>query len=123
LFKFKYIDINNCLTCAEENVVVIDDINHSLVNCPVSVLSWQHFCDFFHDKFQAVLQLDPDQILFGFDTGNKKNNKIINETAIQIKNFLHKPMSIRKVISYNQIENVYNSLVKISDACKYMKIK
>jgi len=120
LFKFKYVDNQNCLTCLENNILVKDDIMHSLVACPVSAQTWINFATFYNNKLGLTMDIDPQEILSFFRLIPK--NKIVNETAIHIKKLLHKPMSIRKVISLEQIEKIHENLMKLINCINSMKI-
>jgi len=120
LFKFKFTENNYCLTCAENNVLIKDDIAHSLFECTVAVETWVCFKSVFQTKLALTLDITLRGVIDGFDIGPKY--KIVNETAIQVKKLLHKPMSIRKIINNQQIEKIFDNLYKLSCYYKSMKI-
>jgi len=114
LQKYKYINDNYCITCSESDLLIKDDIKHSMFDCEVSRVTWDNFCDVITEKFNVPIQINYDQVITGFHV----RPIIINEIAIQIKKFLHKLMSIRKIITHAQIKNIIDCTVALNKANK-----
>jgi len=74
-------------------------------------MTWNNFSSFIRDKIGLTVEINPNDVINYFDVGPK--NKLINETSIQRKKLLHKPMSSRKIVSINKIEKIYNNLRKL----------
>jgi len=84
----------------------------------VAVETWRNFESVVLLKFGVNLDINEQSIIDGFDV----KPKIINEIAIHIKKSLHKPMSIRNVVSSNQINSLFNLYEKISNSIKIIKV-
>jgi len=118
LFKYKYITDNHCLTCLESDIVVKDDITHTLIGCPVSRSSWSNFSDFLLHNLNVQVEVDIRSLTEGFDVVPIT----INEIVIQIKKILHKPMSIRRIVTIDQIESLFKTQETLQSSLKQIKL-
>ena len=88
LCKIHIIDSSTCIFCKE------DDLNHAIIECPVSRLTW--------DNMQSVLAdigvntvMNKQTIIFGVAEGTKYRD-VINAIMINIKNKLASPRSTER---------------------------
>ena len=97
LCKMRIIDSSTCIFCEEED----DDLNHAIIECPVSRLTW--------DNMQSVLadigvnaEMNKQAIIFGVAEGTKYRD-VINAIMINIKNKLASPRSTERHLSVELI--------------------
>jgi len=102
----------------ESDLAIKDDIEHTMLGCPASLETWRNFESAILARFNCNITIDLQSIVHGF----KVKPKIINEVAIHLKKLLHRPMSIRKVITRNQISSYFDNYVKINNVLNYIKV-
>jgi hypothetical protein len=85
LCKMRIIESSTCIFCEEED----DDLNHAIIECPVSRLTW--------DNMQSILadigvnaEMNKQTIIFGVAEGTRYRD-VINAIMINIKNRLASP--------------------------------